>query len=157
MTNPFASSPFAPATPATPTAPAFAPIPTAPAAGTENVAAVTEVEEAPVKKARKPRTSTNRRKTAEEVKYILANYKDQSTSEIAKTLKLTPQQVSRTILDARKSYNDKAESLPPEKAAQIRAWIETYLPSKASEFGRGGGKRGNIVDNVFDDIFGAIL
>jgi len=157
MTNPFASSPFAPAAPAAaPAAPAFAPIP--PVAET-NAAQVTteEAAEAPVKKTRKPRTSTNRRKTTDEVKYILANYKDHSTSEIAKTLKLTPQQVSRTVLDARKSYNLKAESLPPEKAAQVRAWIETYLPSKASEFGKGGGKRGNMVDNIFDDIFGELL
>lgn len=157
MTNPFASSPFAPVAPAAP-APAapFAPIPGATAAAPEVAQENTEVT-APVKKPRKPRVSTNRRKTTDEVKYILANYKDQSTSEIAKHLKLTPQQVSRTILDARKSYNQKAESLPPEKAAQVRAWIEMYLPSKASEFGKGGGKRGNMVDNIFDDIFGELL
>lgn len=153
MSNPFATSPFAPAAPAAPVAPApVAPINVAPVAE-----AAPAVEGEVVKKARKPRVSTNRRKTSDEVKYILANYKDQSTSEIARHLKLTPQQVSRTILDARKSYNQKAESLPPEKAAQVRAWIEMYLPSKASEFGKGGGKRGNMVDNLFDDIFGELL
>lgn len=157
MTNPFASSPFG--TPAAaPTAPTASPF-GAPVAQTEavvNEAPVTEDGEVKVKKPRKARTFTNRRKTADEVKYILSNYKDQSTSKIAEHLNLTSQQVSRTILDARKAYLARAETLPPEKAEQIKNWVETYLPSKASEFGKPG-KRGNMVENMFDDIFGSIL
>lgn len=158
MTNPFASSPFG--TPAAaPTAAPASPFGAAPVAQTEvvvNEAPVTEDGEGKAKKPRKARTFTNRRKTADEVKYILANYKDQSTSKIAEHLNLTSQQVSRTILDARKAYLARAETLPPEKAEQIKNWVETYLPSKASEFGKPG-KRGNLVDNMFDDIFGSIL
>lgn len=140
--NPFSQSPFA----------------------TANTATVEETVETPVateegaevvkeKKARKPRAQSNRRKTADEVKFILENYREMSTSEIARKLNLTSQQVSRTVLDARKGYLAKAETMPPEKAQKIKDWVEYHLPSKIEQFGKGGGKRGSMVDNLFDDIF----
>lgn len=139
MTNPFAQSPFATAT-------------SAATQEVETTEAATE-EVVKEKKARKPRAPSNRRKTADEVKFILDNYRSMSTSEIARKLELTSQQVSRTVLDARKSYLQKAESLPPEKAQKIRDWVEEHLPSKIEQFGKGGGKRGSMIDNLFDDIF----
>lgn len=139
MTNPFAQSPFATTSAAT--------------QEVETTEVATEEAVVKEKKARKPRAPNNRRKTADEVKFILDNYRSMSTSEIARKLELTSQQVSRTVLDARKSYLQKAESLPPEKAQKIRDWVEEHLPSKIEQFGKGGGKRGSMIDNLFDDIF----
>lgn len=148
--NPFASTPFGEETEA---------------ATEETVTETTETEaeteaeettdtspEKKEKKEKKTRGPSNRRKTPEETKFILENYKDMSTREIAEKLGLTKQQVYRTVLDAKKAYLEKAETLPPEKAEKVRAWVDEHLPSK--EANRGGGKRGNMVDNIFDDIFG---
>lgn len=146
MTNPFAQSPFA-----TASSPAAPVVSTTEEANTPEVAQ-TEAE-VKVKKPRKPRAQSNRRKTADEVKFILDNYATMSTSEIARKLGLTSQQVSRTVLDARKSYLGRAENLPPEKAQKIREWVEAHLPSKIEQFGKGGGKRGSMVDSIFEDIF----
>lgn len=103
---------------------------------------------------RKPRGKSNRRKTPEETKFILENYKDMSTKDIADRLGLTRQQVYRTVLDAKKAYLEKAETAPPEKAEKIKAWVEEHLPSKTEN--RGGGKKGSMIDDVFEDIFGDI-
>lgn len=170
MTNPFATSPF-PTDVANPAVgvpniqPPVAPVVTteavAPVATTEAVTVVETMTEATVegetvKKVRKPRTKTNRRKTPEETKFILENYKDMMTSELASKLGLTNQQVYRTVMDAKKAYLEKAETLPPEKAAKIREWVEIHLPSKTENIGKGG-KRGTIIDSMFDELFADIL
>jgi hypothetical protein len=144
--NPFAQSPFASAS-------------TVESDTTQTEVATTAVEvtdtaEVKEKKPRKPRAQSNRRKTSDEVKFILENYREMNTSEIARKLGLTAQQVSRTVLDARKAYEAKAETMDPAKAQRVREWIEYHLPSKIDQFGKGGGKRGSMVDNLFDDIFG---
>lgn len=153
MTNPFATSPFPTEEVATP----VAPVATTEAV-TTTVETTTEaaVEGETVKKARKPRTKTNRRKTQEETKFILENYKDMMTSEIASKLGLTNQQVYRTVMDAKKAYLEKAETMPPEKAEKIREWVEIHLPSKTENIGKGG-KRGTMIDSMFDELFADIL
>ena len=109
------------------------------------------------KKAKKERTRVNnRRKTPEEVKFIISNFKDMRTSEIANKLGLTPQQVARTVIDARKEWMEKAEQMGPEKAEMVRNWIETNLPSKKEDFGKGG-KRGTMVDDMFNEFFAELL
>lgn len=163
MSNPFENSPFGGAAVETTTEAAVVPTevvatvaPTEVVTTTVAPSEVTTEGDGP-KKQRKPRKETNRRKTQEEVKFILENYATRSPSDIGKELGLTRQQVYRTVRDARKAYLDKAETLPADKAEAVKAWVEKHLPAKTEEFGKGGGKRGSMVENMFDDIFGEIL
>lgn len=97
------------------------------------------------------RKAPNRQKTADDVKQILDAYAGKSTSEIASDLGLTRMQVYKTVLDARKKLQQKAdEAEDPATKQKILDYIESHLPSKRNEF---GGKKGSTLDAVLDDLF----
>lgn len=152
MSNPFNPT-AAPAAPTAPAAPAAAPAaPAAPAAAP--VAPAVGVVE---KKARK---KPNRQMTAEERKYVLSNYATKSTSEIAEELKLTRQQVYRTVHESRTKLQEKLAGLEAQPSTpevevmkgKISALLNN-LPAKPFGAGQGGGgKKGSSIDNVLDDL-----
>ena len=133
---------------------------------TENVAPaeapVAETAEAPEAPKKAPggkgtsvkdgtRKAPNRQKTADDVKQILESYASKQTSEIANELGLTRMQVYKTVLDARKKLQQKAdETDDPATKQKILEYIETHLPSKRNEF---GGRKGSTLDSVLDDLF----
>lgn len=130
---------------------------------TEEAPVVAEAEEssegeAP-KKTRKRRVSENaKRKTNDQVKYILANYKDNTVSDLMKDPfldGLTEQQIRKTVFDAKKALKEKAETLDDEKKAALLQWIEEHLPNRSGD-GRKG-KRGTVMDSALDDIMAAVF
>lgn len=152
MSNPFATAGKV-AAPAAPTAaPAAAPV--APAAPTAVAAAPLATVE------KKPRKKPNRQMTSAERKYVIENYASRSTSDIAEELKLTRQQVYRTVHETRTKAKERiaalqAEAATPERDAKIAKLegILAALPEKPFGGGQGGGaKKGSAVDNVLDDL-----
>jgi transposase-like protein len=111
---------------------------------------------------KKPRKKPNRQMTNEERKYVLANYANRSTSDIADELKLTRQQVYRTVHETRQKAKDRiaalqAEAQTPERDEKISKLegVLASLPEKPFGGGQGGGaKKGSAVDNVLDELLG---
>jgi len=128
---------------------------TAPAPAQEE----SSTEESGEKKTRKRRVTENaKRKTNDQVKYILAKYKDNTVSDLMKDPfleGLTEQQIRKTVFDAKKALKEKAEQLDDEKKAALLAWIEEHLPNRSGD-GRKG-KRGTVMDSALDDIMSAVF
>lgn len=115
-------------------------------------------EDAP-KKTRKRRVTENaKRKTNDQVKYILSKYKDNTVNDLMKDPfleGLTEQQIRKTVFDAKKALKEKAETLEGEKKAALLQWIEENLPNRSGD-GRKG-KRGTVMDSALDDIMSAVF
>jgi len=121
----------------------------------DNIVTMPQEPKAAEPKNKKPRKSPNRQKTKDEVKFIIDNWRNMSTAELASQTGLTKQQVYRTIVDTKKALRKKAEE-NPSLADKINKFIETYLPSKAENMGHGGGggRKGSVLDDVLNDLLG---
>lgn len=140
--------------------------PAAPAAPTA-VEAQASVETTTVIKTRKPpKKGADRKKpaiqlTKEDRRYILENYAQSDTSQIARELtarkgqEVTKQQVYRTIHDTRKKLSEILPELKntgqTEKVKKVEE-ILAALPAKPFGGGGGGGKRGNSIDALIADL-----
>ena len=153
MTNPFATT--APKTEvgaapqAAPAAPvAAAPVAAAPAAATT----------APVEGEKKERKKPNRQMRPDERKYVIENYYQMSTSQMASEMGLTRQQVYRTVHESRKVMKERAaaatESGDTATAKKIEDFIAKFLPEKP--FGGSGNTRGSSIDSVVDDLLAGL-
>jgi hypothetical protein len=116
-------------------------------------------EEKTTKKRQRHVEKNAKRKTGEQVKYILSNYKDNSVSDLLKDPfleGLTEQQIRKTVFDAKKALKEQAESIEDEdKKAKLLAWIEENLPNRSGE--KKSGKRGTVMDSALDDIMSSVF
>lgn len=99
----------------------------------------------------KNRKTSNRRRTSEDITYVLNNYATTNTSEIAQHLGLTKQQVSHVIMDTRKRLEEKMKTATPEERVKIENFLNKNLPRKPFGGGRSGARK-NQIDVVLEDI-----
>lgn len=113
----------------------------------------------PKKKRQRHVESNAPRKTSEQVKYIIANYKDNTVADLMKDPfleGLTEQQIRKTVFDAKKALKDQAEAMEDEdKKKKLLAWIEENLPNRSAD--KKGGKRGTVMDSALDDIMSSVF
>lgn len=116
-------------------------------------------EEKPKKKRQRHVEKNSPRKTSEQVKYIIAKYKDNSVSDLMADPfleGLTEQQIRKTVFDTKKALKEKAEAMDDEeKKAQLYKWINENLPDRSAD--RKGGKRGTVMDSALDDIMSSVF
>lgn len=161
--NPFATTaPAAEETPAAPAAPQAAP--TAPAAAPQAAPAAPQAAPAAPQAApavdpatgKKPRKKPNRQMTLDERKFVIENYSTRSTSDMARELGLTRQQVYRTVHEARGKIKERIEAATQanntELANKLQAYMQEKLPEKPFGGGAGGASKGSSVDTVLDDL-----
>lgn len=125
-----------------------------------------QTEAAPVnsektKKSGGPRKTPAPQLTEEDRKYIVDNYANTNTAEIAKSLsqmrgrEVTKQQVYRTVLDFRKKLQEMREEATKAgdqgKVTKIDELL-TKVPEKEFGGGRGGGKKGSSIDSLIDSL-----
>lgn len=112
-------------------------------------------EEGTKTKTRKKR-SNSPRKTPDQVKYIIDNYKDKTVKDLVTDpflVGLTEQQIVATVKEARKKLLKEAEDMSPEVAEKIRAKVEEILPNRAET----RGKRVSTMDLAIDEIKAKLL
>ena len=135
--------------------------PVAPQAGTQvaPTAPKAAVPAAPVD-GKKPRKKPNRQMTLDERKYVIENYHCRSTSDMARELGLTRQQVYRTVHEARGKIKDRIEAATaggnPAMATKLQAYMAEKLPEKPFGGGAGGASKGSSVDTVLDDLLAGV-
>lgn len=108
------------------------------------------------KRAKRDPNKPIRRKTPEEIKYILVNYAKMDVADIATKLGIDKTGVYSVVNNARNSWLKRAEASEPEKAEKIKEWVETNLPKKERGF-RAGEKRGSILDDCFEEFFSDLM
>ncbi len=166
--NPFATTAPAaePVQHVTPAAPQAAPVspaapqaaPAAPQAAPVSPAAAVVGDMATDSK--KPRKKPNRQMTLEERKFVIENYSTRSTSDMARELGLTRQQVYRTVHEARGKIKERIESATQsnntELANKLQSYMQERLPEKPFGGGAGGASKGSSVDTVLDDLLAGV-
>lgn len=76
----------------------------------------------------------NRRRTPEDKKYIIENFKDMSMGDLVENTGLTKQQIYLTIREAKKEIDSKIEaSETEEEKMELLSWKEENLPDGRSK------------------------
>lgn len=117
-------------------------------------------EETTVKKQRKhsdkERKTPNRQMNDEDIKFIVANIRNMSYTEIANARGLTKHQVNRVLMTVKKDLRQ-AVANDPDKLAAVDAYIAEQLtrPEEAQVAGRGA-KVQISIDSVVSDILAGL-